>query len=764
MLPRRGSATKTVGSLNDTNSSLVLAVLFAVFFWIAVAGLSIPQSIISVAILTGVGVWGLLLTKLLAPSLLHQSDLPLWLFGPCIGIGAMSLFLLRLVTSELIFLTIFFLVPAIWIVFSVRAIAKKPHCWGDHLSALQNMMTASLLFIGLVGVILITGWDWAAPITAISLLAAVFMSIDFVRARFASILLFVCLLPTSWWAIHNRNRYWWMHAEGIPFDETILETISKGLIRWGPGTSPLNVGLDGASAAAYHHLVYIIIGLIDRFARPGPYEALHLLAPIVSGVSICISLVLLVRVLLRRLNTSVEFSPLVIGGLVACLFGLPGEGFGSPSNWFGIAALIANLLLIVGVSEITPDKRKLFLVAISVITVAFSKFIFIYAAVLIALSFALFNWKKLWKIAIAALVASVLVFVWFSWASIPADQFVFGFWPYRNWQSGFALDFYTFRVFFKQLVSPVILGITCAVILQRSKHILLRQINLSMVAIIVVAIASQLVITSTGPRSFELFYLPGIIAAALLCLSLAVSNYNLTRPTFWQVAVVFVIALGVVKYSPPFRSGTIETFTIATTLSGTFLGVKWLIDKFGIVGVRYRAQSSIPTVSVFLILVATMTFISQDFPEFPQYARTPVNVQTSNWFGLPEFIEVTDFIQKGTSSTDLFALSICDPNSDQSCNFDFRPAALFGRRWLASQPLFSRNAVGDGVWSDIELSKAIGVLPPIEVIEALAVRGVNYVFIDLSKVDITWVQNAMSAQALEVFSNSSYFVLQLKTN
>ncbi len=764
MIPLRKSANESIGSLMDTNSSLLFPVLFAVFFWIAVAGLSIPQSIISLAILTGVGVWGLLLTKLLAPSLLHQSDLPLWLFGPCIVIGAMSLFLLRLVTSELTFLTIFLLVPAIWIVFSVRAVAKKPYCSGDRLSALQNMMTASLLFIGLVGVFLTLGWDWVAPITAVSLLAAVFMSIDFVRARFASILLFVCLLPASWWAIHNRNQTWWMQAEGIPFDETILETISKGLILWGPGTSPLNVGLDGASAAAYHHLVYIIIGLIDRFVRPGPYEALVKLAPIVSGVSICISLVLLVRVLLRRLNTSLGFSPLLIGGLVACLLGLPGEGFGSPSNWFGIAALIAVLLLIVGVSENAPDKRKLFLVAISVITVAFSKFIFIYAAVLVAFSFTLFDLKKLWKIAITALVASVLVFVWFSWASIPADQFVFGFWPYRNWQSRFALDFYTFRVFFKQLVNPVVLGVTCAVILQRSKHILLRQINLSMVSILVAAIASQLIITSTGPRSFELFYLPGIIAAALLYLTLVVSNYNLTRPTFWQVAVVFVLALGVVKYSPPLGSGTINPFTIATTLIGTFLGVNWLIQKFGIVGTWYRAKSSIPLVSVFLILVATMTFASQDFPKFLQYSRTPVAVQLSNWFGSPDFVEVTDFIQKETSSTSLFALSICDPNSDQTCNFDFRPAALFGRRWLASEPLFSRDAVGGRVWSDIELSQAIGVLQPNEVIENLFIRGVNYVFIDLAKVDISWVQNAKSAGALEVFSNSSYFVFQLRTN
>jgi len=719
VLPRRGSASESIGSLKDTNSSLLFAVLFAVFFWIAITGLSIPQSIISFAILAGIGIWGLILIKLLAPSLLHQSDLSLWLFGPSIGIGAMSLFLLRLVTSELIFLTIFLLVPAIWILFSVRTAARSPQFGSYPHASLQSMLRTSLLFVGLAGLTLMRGWDWAAPITAVALLSAIFMSTPVVSNKPVLPYLFFCAAPiTCWWVLSSRNQFWWMMAEGVPFDDT-----------------------------AYHHLLYITIGIIDRFVRPGPYEALMLLAPIVSGFSICISLVLLVRVLLRRLDTSLHFSPLLILGLTACLLGLRGEGFGSPSTWFGIAALIANLLLIVGISENAPNKRSLFLVAISVITVAFSKFIFIYAAVLIAFSFALFNWRKLWKIAITALLASVLAFVWFSWASIPADQFVIGFWPYRNWQSQFALDFYTFRVFFKQLISPVILGIACAMMLQRSKHILLRQISLSMAAILVAAIASQLVITST---------------AADLYLALAVSNYNSNRATFWQIFFVLVFAFGVVKYSPPLGSGTVSSFTITTAVIGVIFGATWLIDKFGLAGTRFRNKSSILLASVFLILVATMTFAYKDFPDFPQYARTPVNVQMSNWFGSPEFVEVTDFIQKGTSSTSLFALSICDPNSDQSCNFDFRPGALFERRWLASQPVFSEDAVSGLVWSDIELSKAIGVLQPNEVIEDLTTRGVNYVFIDLAKVDTEWVQKAKTHGASEIFSNSSYTVLLLK--
>jgi hypothetical protein len=92
----------------------------------------------------------------------------------------------------------------------------------------------------------------------------------------------------------------------------------------------------------------------------------------------------------------------------------------------------------------------------------------------------------------------------------------------------------------------------------------------------------------------------------------------------------------------------------------------------------------------------------------------------------------------------------------------FRPGALFERRWLASQPVFSEDAVSGLVWSDIELSKAIGVLQPNEVIEDLTTRGVNYVFIDLAKVDTEWVQKAKTQGASEIFSNSSYSVLLLK--
>lgn len=111
VVPRSRVSTNTIGSSTKTNLSMHFAVFLSLAFWIAVAGFSLPQTIISLAVSAGIGIWGLLLVRTFAPQLPDTSDLGFWLFGPCVGIGAMVLFLLRLFTSELIFLSLFVFVP-----------------------------------------------------------------------------------------------------------------------------------------------------------------------------------------------------------------------------------------------------------------------------------------------------------------------------------------------------------------------------------------------------------------------------------------------------------------------------------------------------------------------------------------------------------------------------------------------------------------------------------------------------------------------------
>jgi hypothetical protein len=78
--------------------------------------------------------------------------------------------------------------------------------------------------------------------------------------------------------------------------------------------------------------------------------------------------------------------------------------------------------------------------------------------------------------------------------------------------------------------------------------------------------------------------------------------------------------------------------------------------------------------------------------------------------------------------------------------------------------LFSRDAVDVRTWGDVELSQAIGALPASKVVDDLIARGVNYVLIDHSRVSSEWIQNAKDVGAMEVFSSTSYSVLQLNVS
>ena len=764
MLPLEKFENKTLDNVANTNVGSSSALFAAILFWVVAAGYSVSEAVLSVVVIAGVGIWGLLLVKTFAPRLPDPSDIGYWLLGPCVGIGAMTLFLLRLFTSEVIFLSLFLFAPSIWVVLSARSLSRERSLITNFVGSLQNTTYTFQLAIGIVGLTLVRGWDWAAPIAAVSLLASLLMSTWVAKTKLTSTIFIASLLPTTWLAIANRNPLWWRTAEGIPFDETILESISKGLIRWGPTTNPLHHGLDGASAAAYHHLLYITTGLIDRFAQPGPYEALAIIGPIVSGFSICLTLVLFVRVVLRNVNASTKFSPSVLLGLFACLLGLRGEGFGSPSTWFGVASLVASLLIIEVLSQKAPNLRQLFLVAFAVVTVAFSKGVFVYAVVIIAVSLALFDWKTRWKIAITAVVAAFGVIVWFSWASVRVDEFVIDFWAYSNFQSQFSLDLYTFRVFFNRLISPIILGILCALMLRFSKLVRVRQIGFSLLVVLAVAVVSQLFVTSTGPRSFELLYVPGIFSASILILLLAISSGRNSIWQNWQTVIVVALALALVALVPPLGGGFLNPFTIVTILVALFTGWSLLRKRVGRGSLFIDRGTSIALPSLFVSLTAIMAFVLRDFPEFPQYSRQNIESDSSNWVGSPDFIEAVDFIQSETASNSLFAFSVCDQESDQLCETDFRPAALTGRRFLALDPLFLRDAIDDLTWSDVELSRAIGIRPPTEIIEGLTSRRVNYLLVDRSRVKNDWVQGAKDAGAADVFSNTSYFVFFIKTN
>ena len=746
--------------LPNSVGSMAAGLVGAVLFWIVAAGIPLKESMITVGVITAVCSWGLLLIKVLGSKLIDAGDYPLWLVGPALGIGAMTLFLLRLVTSKSVFLTIFVTLPILWALLTASKVVQTKLWKSDLRSGLRDTSFYLLLFVGLAGTTLVSRWAWAVPTATAALASVLFISWFRMQALSVTFGLASSVVVLTWRVNSARPNSWWRGAEDIPFDETILESISNGLVEWGPRIAPMHHSLNGVGAVAYHHLLYLVVGLVNHFSTRGPYEALLIVGPVVTGLSIVCTLLLLTQFLLRSTGHTVGIPVAVLLGLIACLLGLFVGSLGSPSVWLGIGSVSAAIFLVTLVSSITPSWQVLALVGFSVITVAFSKGVFVYAPVLTAGSLALFNMRRRWKVAAVTSLTAAVTIGFFSWASVAANSYYFEFWPNRNLASGFQLNLYTFLVFLNTLIKPILLGFVCLVMLYFAKRSVIRELSFSLLIIMILAIISQLFITSTGPRSFELLYVPGAIAASLLILLLATAQGASSTNSF-KVATAVAAAFFVVGSAPRVGSESITAASLALALVVIYCAVTWLMNKRMPSRTAPRPNLAVSAVSLFVIFLAIISFVDRDFPNLPSYAKPFPDRLISDWYGTPLFIETADFIQANTDSKSLFAYSVCRPIADELCLPDFRPSALTRRQYLSLNPQFSEADVDERTWGNIELSQSIGSGTAAQVVQQLHDRQVNYVLADRKRVGDEWIESATSSGSAEIFRNAEYVILQL---
>lgn len=739
-----------------------LAAAISLSFWLQGAGMTLPQTFASVFTVFVFGLWGLTFARLLGPQILNREDQGLWLFGPCVSLGALWLFVVRLVTDVPLFFVVFFAAPVVW---SVCALVNTPRVLAQVVRIrvwAGPLAVHSLLILAIVGLMLLQGWTWVAPIVLVSLVSLV--SLFFRRGASSTLspealVAWFCVLVVSLLVVSMRTDSWWQLAKGIPYDETILESISNGLVQWGPYTNPLHYGLDGQSSVAYHHLLYLIVGVTGRLSRSSPYEALTIVGPLVSRISIVSTLLLLLRVVQRKTKSTVDYGVVSIISLAACAIALRGEGFGSPSSWMGVAALLGSLLIVVEVAETQAPPRLLALLAASIVAVAFSKGVFIYVPAVLGFTFALWKKRVGLRIGLVSITSAIASTVWFVFASVRDDEFRIEFWPYRNMESSFSVSPYALLVFLNRLVNPVLLGLICCILIAIIGKLAIRRLGVSLILTLVAAIGSQVFITSDGPRSFELFYVPGVVASSLGLLILGAISDSGRFLRSGQIFFLLLVSVVIVWVESLVQSETIDAYVLTVAVVTAFLVAKWLIDGRQ---KRERTPGHAPLALVSLFpSVVLVAIVHQDLTSPDNKAKVSEVQLASNWYGSSAFGEAVEYLRANSTSNDLIAYSLCGEEGEVKCEADFRPAALTGRRFLALDPLFSPENVDDVTWNDVVLSRSIGVGPVSSTIRGLRSRGVQFIFAKRMRVDDSWINDAEKAGSKLEFANSEFAVISL---
>ena len=621
-----------------------------------------------------------------------------------------------------------------------------------------------VLLVGLTGLNLGGFWVWTPLISWIAIAAFLLLTCWNPQQNHDAMLAVCALIVVAWVVSTRRLDTWWLFvAENVPSDESYLEAISNGLIEFGPSTNPL---WHEVSGLGYHNLAYLIVGLINRFTTAAPYEILMNVAPPLFSLSVISSTLLLINRVFSSKLIALKLGWQILLGISACL--LICRLRGHPSSMLGFASLVGSLVIVSSSQEINSKVREAFLVALSILVVAFSKGPLILGTLVVAMLFVLFNLRSNWRIGLAVILSTVSILGFFSAVSRAASPLEFEFWAYQTMASRFGWSFYNLKLFFSMWIVPVITGLVSALIVAVVPRMGAKRWILALTLTIAAGVLSQiLVVSSDGVANEGYFYFPAVIFSGLaisFAATATASKFELARKWIFLVAGVSAISSFVTgNLATRFDSPSVNSLTLSSLVVAT-AGAYILMIR--VLGSRRLTVSIGALSSVAMLFLSFSVIINQARTDWARFERLPSlgkNREFSNWYGLEPMADLVHFLKQNTFTDDLIASTICVPSNDQSdsCEPDFRLAALSGRRFLASDPQFSEKYASADLWSDIELSSTLDTKPPAESVRELEARGVSYLILDKTKLRPQWVQRATSLPQLSVFENQTYVVIKL---
>lgn len=741
----------------------VFGLVCGLVLWLLGAGAGVWASLAAVVVTFAVGVWGLLTMKAISPSFDLRRDLPLWLLGPCLGFGLLSLLLLRVVLPREVFLGVFVLVPVAYVLLKGVGVVRGGVRGRVDVFGNRDHLVFAYVVVGLSGLSLAAAWPWSLPITFVAFAAAALLLLVPVDKPLVGWLLVVPLLLVAWRMSEIRPDTWWLGAAGIPTDESQLEAYANGLVEFGPLVNPLWHGYDGLTATAYHHLSYLFVGIINALASAQPYTVQHLVAPAVFAVSLVASLLLFLGHLVSRLATPPRLNVLTIAGLLSCMVFLRIEG--APSNTFGPTVLLASFVVIAKACEQPASWRNAALVGMSVVVMVFAKGPYAVGTVGAAIVYALFDIRQRWKAALLS-ASTFLIVTTYLGAVGPTDTILrIEFWSRTTMYSEFGLSIYHFKLFLSIIILPLAVGFACAIIVFFERSSTLRQWMVTLSVIVVGGALSQVLILSNEDRGHRYFAVPAYICSGLLLATLALSMNGFPRFKNATILAAIMVSVGVYWFidyvTSDFESEILKPLPVVSVVSVALTA--------GAAAIRLSSSSLIQEVrglvrvfSLLLIMTGLLYHTTQlDQQSVWNAGSTNAIRSWSNWYGDEDTIEVITLVKEQTEVSDLIAISTCELTllAKDYCEPDYRVPAISGRRFLASDSRFS--FIDPKTKPDVLLSGPLKTADSDKVLSELSNRGASYFVLRKSRVQDRGITIKEKYSDRVLLENGSFLVVSL---
>jgi hypothetical protein len=761
----------------DVRSLVALGI--ASVYWMLMAGIGLPQVIVSLSVLYLISGIGLTILQLLSSDLSRFEIRYLVQFGPGLGVGLFCVFIIRTLLPNPYFLPVFCVVFLIQVFVVLRQIIQKPRSISQNIEkfAISSWFWQVPGFVALFGCVLLGEWFWVFPITVGAFLVAVPTYHFGSRYPRSIIALNFIVIGLTTILVHSiQEKRWWNQIWG---DDDWFQLTSHALFEWGPLVRSDIKAQSGFQSMAYHHLAYFFNGILDFVWRTETNFSLTTVLPILLVISVLASTILF-SVLVANVATlgARAVAPQIFG---FAAFVLAAPIFDVPSNTLAASLVVGSVSLVSVLVRIRGWRTYFSALVLLFGSAVFAKTTYLYPLIVVFTMTAL-SIRGSRRNAIPPVIVGVLLLLFFKlFSGAVADTLVFDPFSGANFGELAVGGFGSKAIAVLAAVGPFSVGAAAGLFLltgikYRNSF---RYVGWALLVTVSIGAISSLLI-DFGYGGSKYIQMPARISGSLLLLMVAPLVVGVPKKqvkagvflggfiwVFWFYVIgpfvpdlnsgsAFAKALRLLRNPESAGLGLLLVAVAAWIVLGVkSLGFNELIPAWlGGVGMVTCLSVSASVGLLKLVPVTQERFLDSrsgmfDEPDSKAVERDDIR-------------RVSDFLREKTPKDTLVAYSLCGDDLKVGCP----PPLLFAAH---SQRQFLHLGSFSDYWGfssqqeERDFSLSVGLAEGVSESEILQLkaRGVQYLLIDLSRIPKYWIANLDTVSVKEVYSSSRFAVLKM---